>query len=207
MLIIFDFDGPLRSISWRGLLFAYRAIIRYKGKDPARFFNDMDEFKKWYQVDFRKNLKDIGGIKREDFPIINKIFHSHYDHRISLFPWVPGLLRGLSNRHEMAILSSSSTASVKASLTGLQRFFSVIVGSDDVKNIKPDPEGIETILERTEWDPSRALIIGDTDADIEAGKRAGIKTGIVGWGLCEWKDLIALDPDYKFKNPEDLSLL
>ena len=207
MLIIFDFDGPLRSVSWDGLFAAYRAIIHYKRGNPEQFFTNVEEFKKWYQVDFRKNLDEIWRIKKEDYPVINKIFHSHYDRRIKLFPWVPDLLSNLSRRHELAVLSSSASGSVKNSLGKLDRFFTVIVGSDDVANIKPDPEGIELILERTEWERSCALIIGDTGADVEAGKRAGIKTGIVGWGLCGWNDLIALDPDYKFKNPGNLFLL
>ncbi len=146
MPIIFDFDGPLRSISWRGIFDAYKEIILYKGKNPEHFFSDMGEFRKWYQVDFRKNLEEIGDIEGDDFPAINRIFHGHYDHRVSILSWVPDLLEKISRNHELAVLSSSTSESVKKSLGGLQRFFSAIVGSDDIKNIKPDPEGIHVII-------------------------------------------------------------
>ena len=207
MLIIFDYDGVLRSINWEGIYSAYKAIFAYKRVDCRVFFTNLDEFKEWFEADFKKKLKETLNLTDADFVIANKIFREHHEKGSHIFPWVPNLAEELSKRHELAILSSSSAESVKESLGELQGFFSLIVGQNDVANMKPDPEGIDMILERTEWECHRAIIIGDANVDVDAGKRAGIKTGIVGWGLCEWRDLLVLDPDYKFKNPEDLFLL
>jgi len=48
------------------------------------------------------------------------------------------------------------------------------------------------------------LMIGDMPEDIIAGKLAGIKTGAVKWGLGDWKNLLAENPDYTFEKYKDL---
>ncbi len=209
MLIILDFDGVLRSIPWKGLLEGYKALIVYKEKNPDDFFKNLKEFKEWYNKDFMKNLNMIGGFSRDELPIVDKVFHSAYDKYTRIFPWVPELLKKLSEKHELALLSSSSRNSIYGSLGDLRRYFSgPIFGSDDIdKKIKPDPEGIHLIVRKMDADYADAVIIGDSDADVIAGKRAGIKTGVVGWGIYEWEELLSLNPDYKFKNPGKLFLL
>ena len=93
MLIIFDFDGVLRSISWEGIYEAYIEILRFKGKDHKEFFPDLQSFKKWFDSDYKKNLNKIVEIKHDEFEAVNAVYHAHYDHRVSLFPWVDDLLK------------------------------------------------------------------------------------------------------------------
>ncbi len=209
MLIILDFDGVLRSIPWEGLFEGYKALIEYKGKNQDAFFNGLDEFKAWYNKDFMQNLVEIGGFEKDEYGLVDEIFHAHYDKYTRIFPWVPKLLKELSKKHNLALLSSSSHDSIHESLGGLRRYFSgPIFGSDDIdKRIKPSPYGVHLIVEEMGADYDNTVIIGDSDADVLAGKNAGIKTGVVGWGIYEWEKLLSLNPDYKFKNPEDLFLL
>ena len=47
------------------------------------------------------------------------------------------------------------------------------------------------------------LLIGDSAADMEAGKRAGVKTCAVLWGYGERDDLARANPDYWAANPSD----
>ena len=205
MLIIFDFDGVLRSISWQGIYEAYIEILRFKGKDYKEFFPDLPAFQKWFDSDYKKNLNKIVEIKRDEFEAVNAVYHAHYDHRVSLFPWVDDLLKELSSRHTLALLSASSSESVRKSLGDLSRFFPMLLGSDHVKEIKPDPEGIHLIMKKEKSVPENTLIIGDTEVDILAGKSAGIKTGAVKWGgLTPWETLMDLKPDYAFHEPEEL---
>ena len=208
MLIIFDFDGVLRSISWEGLFKAYVALVEYKGKDYKELFGDLEEFKAWFNSDWRENLRRIGEFERREYPVTDKIFHSLYDPHIRIFPWVKTLLEDLSKRHTLALLSASSVKSIEKSLDNLSDFFSVIAGSEHVNEIKPDPEGIHLIMEKEKSAPENTLIIGDTEADILAGKSAGIKTGAVKWGgITPWEILMDLKPDYAFHEPEELFFL
>ena len=64
---------------------------------------------------------------------------------------------------------------------GVMRFIKAVIGRDDVVNPKPDPEPINTALERlgktSAQDKVSAFMIGDTRMDLESAKRAGI-TGV-----------------------------
>jgi len=46
---------------------------------------------------------------------------------------------------------------------------------------KPDPEGINKILEIMNLSKEQVLFVGDSNADIESGNRAGIDTVAVSW--------------------------
>jgi pyrophosphatase PpaX len=61
---------------------------------------------------------------------------------------------------------------------GLANLFDLIVTADDVKNFKPHPEPVLQALNTLECDPKRALMIGDSTADILSGKAAGAATAL-----------------------------
>ena len=71
---------------------------------------------------------------------------------------------------------------------GVMRFIKIVIGRDDVVNPKPDPEPINTALERlgktSAQDKASAFMVGDTMMDLESAKRAGIAgVGLVcGYG-------------------------
>lgn len=202
MLIIFDCDGVLRSASWEGMLEAYIAIIKYLGKDHRDFFKNLEEFKKWWDPDWRKNDKKLGIVPGESTN--SNIFHQYYDPYIYTFPWIPDIVGELEKKHTLTILSSASDNSIKDLMGEAVKYFRLIIGYECVKKLKPDPEGINLILEKMNISPSETIMIGDTNVDILAGKNAGTKTGAVTWGLGEKNELLAISPDYLFEKPTDL---
>ena len=205
MLIIFDCDGVLRSISLKGLFEAYVAIISYKGKDYREFFTDIYSFGKWFSHDWHDNLRRIGGFSERGFAMATKNFYEHYDKYVSVFPWVRDILDDLSKRHKLALLSSSSIASVRGSLGDSCDLFLLMVGNGEVSKIKPHPEGVHLIVDRLAGQRESTIMIGDGEVDILAGKSAGVKTGAVGWGgITELDDLKKLSPDMIIHTPADL---
>ena len=44
--------------------------------------------------------------------------------------------------------------------------------------------------------PEECLMVGDSPADMEAGKRAGVKTCAVRYGYGEPRELARFEPDY-----------
>ncbi len=57
---------------------------------------------------------------------------------------------------------------------GILQDFDVVVTADDVKMHKPDPEGLLQALDNIGVAAERAVMVGDTSADIGAGKNAGV---------------------------------
>lgn len=207
MLVIFDCDGVLRSVSWDSMFAAYPAIAEHIKKNPTELWSDIQNFRKWFSNDWHFNLERMGMPKGSDYSIINKIFHEIYDAGIYKFHWVEETLESLSQRHVLAVLSSSNSFSVERSLDVSARHFSCIKGVEHVKNMKPHPEGINLIVREVGARANDTIMIGDSDADILAGKNARVKTIGVTWGMLEMEDMKKLEPDFIFHDPVQLKLV
>ncbi|MFC1700714.1 HAD family hydrolase [Patescibacteria group bacterium] len=195
-IIILDVDGTLKNISLYGLIISFKEIIKSVEKNPQDFFDDIKSF--------------ITSIGYTDNMFI-EFFDKHYNNRVHLFPWVKQIIPELSKTNRLTVLTSNKASAATTSFrkANLLSFFEMIIGNEHVKRIKPDPEGIKLIYNKLGGNPSDYIIIGDTSKDVKAGKKAGIKTGLVKWGVAKkrlekWKDIIALKPDYIFEQPNDL---
>lgn len=72
---------------------------------------------------------------------------------------------------------------------GLAKYFDIILGSDSVEEKKPSPKPIMKVLESFSFRPDEAVIVGDSNYDIDAGKAAGTKTIAVSYGF---RDVVLL---------------
>ncbi|HKL60984.1 MAG TPA: pyrophosphatase PpaX [Acholeplasma sp.] len=98
--------------------------------------------------------------------------------------------------YQLGIVSSKMSEMVKRGLlvSGLDKFFKVIIGSDDVINHKPDKEPIEKALSCF-LNVKGAIYVGDHPNDIYAGKNARIKTCGVSFSLHK-ESLVSANADY-----------
>jgi phosphoglycolate phosphatase len=53
-------------------------------------------------------------------------------------------------------------------------FFDIILARDDVKQMKPDPEGIIAVLDKLALQPETVVFVGDSWVDGKAAKNAGV---------------------------------
>jgi len=208
MLIIFDCDGVLRSFSWEGVYESYQVIAKHLEREPEEFWSNYDDFMGWVDfIQWNRNLERMGMPLGSDYREIKKIFHEIYDQHIRIFAWAPEILDELAGRHQLAVLSSSTAHSLNNSLEFLSGYFSHIIASDHVAKIKPDPEGIHLIMDSVGAKPSQTLMIGDAWVDIMAGKKAGVQTAGVSWGMTSAEDLIKHEPDFMFDDPQMLRFI
>src|SRR3989344_781828 len=56
----------------------------------------------------------------------------------------------------------------------------IIIGSDNVRYLKPHSEGLNKILKTMKINNTECLLVGDSDTELHLGKVAGVKTFIVG---------------------------
>ena len=110
----------------------------------------------------------------------------------------PGVLEAMS-----ALAGKKSTATTKGTPTtrnvlemfGLLSFFDHVQGTDGFP-AKPEPDVIFKALEALGASPQDCLFIGDSAADMEAGRRAGVKTAAVTYGYGMRQNLARWEPDY-----------
>jgi phosphoglycolate phosphatase-like HAD superfamily hydrolase len=77
----------------------------------------------------------------------------------------------------VSVLSLNSRAAVARALelNGLAERIAQIVARDDVRRVKPDPEGMLLLAERHGVEPGSILFVGDKDGDRECAERAGTR--------------------------------
>jgi pyrophosphatase PpaX len=98
----------------------------------------------------------------------------------------------------------SDVVAMGLSLTGLNRYFEVIVALDHVEKAKPDPEPVFKALEALNSQPEKAIMVGDNHHDILAGRNAGTLTAGVAWSIKGREHLAAYKPDYILEKMPDL---
>ncbi|MFZ5652462.1 MAG: HAD-IA family hydrolase [Bacillota bacterium] len=79
---------------------------------------------------------------------------------------------------------------------GLHRYFDVTVAVEDVSRPKPDPEPVLKALKLLDIQPANAVFVGDSWYDIIAGRKAGVTTVGVTWGMATREELAGIHAEY-----------
>jgi len=125
-------------------------------------------------------------------------------HRLTrVFPGVRETLARLPGRKGTA--TTKSTATVRAVLEqfGLLEYIDHPQGTDGFP-AKPEPDVIYAALRGLGARPEDCLLVGDSPADMEAGRRAGVRICAVRYGYGDPAELARYEPDYWVEQPEDL---
>src|ERR1044071_667374 len=137
----------------------------------------------------------------EDFPQILPIFLGHYERhlldRTVLYPGAREVLDYFCAKRRVVVSNKMyrlALAVVRG--LGVEDCFDAIFGGDSAAEKKPHPALLHIAHRRFQVSAPGALMVGDGDTDIEAGKRAGVVTCGVTYGLGNKSDLIAAAPDY-----------
>jgi HAD superfamily hydrolase (TIGR01509 family) len=126
-----------------------------------------------------------------------------------LLPCVPGvatMLRALSQRYPMAVVSARDELSTMTFLrrAGLLNYFKVVVTALTTPHTKPFPDPILFAARELGVGPEACLMIGDTTADIRAGRAAGSQTVGVLCGFGDQRELQRQGADVILPSTSDL---
>jgi pyrophosphatase PpaX len=136
-----------------------------------------------------------------DFADLSKThsdFQHAHPHLTKPFPHTITVLSQLKEAGLKIVAITSRGTSVQSTLeeNKIVDYFDLVLTSKDVENVKPHPEGIQKALLHLKLQPGQACMVGDTTADIGAGKNAGVVTIGAAYGFSSHQDLAALKPDY-----------
>lgn len=131
------------------------------------------------QIRFLKTLKygpkKILKIEKELIDAQRK-FEEESIELFSLYPdSIPFINYANKKNLKVGILTNNSSFTVKRVFTKFKvPFYGKIIGREDVRKPKPDPEGIEKLLKNLQAKPAEVIVIGDSDFDIDAAKQINI---------------------------------
>lgn len=112
-----------------------------------------------------------------------------------VFPGVAEALAELGGRKSTATTKGTPTTRAVLEKFGLIRYFDHVQGTDGFP-CKPAPDVVLKSLGELGMDPRDCLMVGDAPADMEAGRRAGVKTCAVRYGYGNPTELAKHEPDY-----------
>jgi phosphoglycolate phosphatase len=113
----------------------------------------------------------------------------------TIYPGVAEGLAALGGRKGTATTKGSPTTRLILEQFGLLTYFDHVQGTDGFP-CKPAPDVLFTALKAMGAEPADCLFVGDSCADMEAGKRAGVKTCAVRYGYGQADALAEFEPDY-----------
>jgi len=122
--------------------------------------------------------------KEKVLPVFLECYAAHLLDTTRLYPGVVEILDELKGR-TLAVLSNKPGGLSRALLDGLGvgSRFARTWGPDDAGVRKPDPAGLERLLADLGFAAGESAIVGDSGADVAAGRAAGVRTIAATWGL------------------------
>jgi len=124
--------------------------------------------------------------------------HREHDRMLTLYDGILSLLHTLQVRGvKLGLVTSKSryTTQMAFDLTGIESYFDAAVCADESPRNKPSPDPIMLCLEQLGVSPGNAAYVGDSPADIQAAKAAGVDSIAVTWGVFPEEALVAEKPD------------
>jgi phosphoglycolate phosphatase len=115
-------------------------------------------------------------------------FLTYYrEHMLDNTVTYPGVREGLAALAglPMAVLTNKPVRFSQQLLEGLglARYFRYIYGGNSFRTKKPDPAGMQTLLRDFGAAPTQAMLIGDSDVDVQTARNSGTWACGVSYGL------------------------
>lgn len=128
------------------------------------------------------------GATEEECERALKFFLAHYDeHKLDSTCAYPGVADALEELQKlpMAVLTNKPVRVSRKILEGLglAKYFRAVYGGNSFETKKPDPLGAKRILEELNAAPAEALMIGDSEVDVQTARNAGTLAAAVNYGF------------------------
>ena len=200
--ILFDLDGTLINSL---------PLIK---KTFQKVFTEMNipwnngEVLKTIGLPLRQICQEFAGDRKDDCFNLYQIYQRE-EHAVltTIYPGTLETLKVLQAKgYTLGLVTSKRRTLVDEELifTGLSDFFTISVTVNDTAKPKPEPDPVWKALELLKAQPNQAVFIGDSWYDLLAGKRAGVMTAGVTWGMAKKEELAEYKPDLIFDSWDEI---
>lgn len=193
-LVIFDLDGTLLDT-----LDDLSAAVNHAMEQRGLPRHTRDEYMKMVGHGARNLMSQALPLEHaHDEALIDAVladFRAYYNTHIDVFtkpfPWIRELIVELyHNNIKLAVASNKFQEGtehlIKEFLPGIP--FVAVLGNRPGFPLKPDPEVVDEVLRKAGVDKEDAVMVGDSDTDMETAANGGIHGIAVGWGYRDMKN-------------------
>ncbi len=189
--VIFDFEGTLVNFAWdkENAVIEVKKLLAEHGVSAEGSYAELYNFVSINRPELRKDLDRV---------------YDRYD-LMAFQKWrvkeeVPEVLSKINAKK--AIVSNVNGDLLRKALKdyGIADFFLVVIGRKDVALLKPSDIGLKLAAEKLGVKKEEILFIGDSLADVQASRKAGIHIAVVeGEHRTE-----EMDADYRLSSLSDI---
>ncbi|WP_198306385.1 HAD family hydrolase [Arcobacter vandammei] len=187
-MIIFDMDGTLINSG-----FAIANTVNYVRENIG-----LERLENSFILE---NINDININSAEFFynekiftPQIQELFEDYYSKNclvdLHIYDGVKKLLDNFKDDFKFCIATNAHSDYAKKMLNHLEinRYFSTILGYNDVEKPKPNPDMVNALLNKYNVKKENAQLFGDSVKDTMAAYNAGIDGVLVNWGFSNYEN-------------------
>lgn len=193
-LVIFDWDGTLID-SQANIVDCMRSMVR----DLALPDKTDDELSNIIGLGLYEALNTL--FPEHDHVAYQNMIDRYRYHFLSSdpslpFPGAEEVLNELSNNdYLLAVATGKGRRGLDKALdqSGFRHLFHATRCADETRS-KPHPQMLEEILDLLGVEPDNALMIGDTEYDLQMAKHAGVHAIGVGYGVHDLERLLRCEP-------------
>jgi beta-phosphoglucomutase-like phosphatase (HAD superfamily) len=188
--LIFDLDGtladtmPFHFRGWR------RACQKYGADIDTAFLRQHTGTPGWIIADEIIKKCNLGGSVTVDQIMKEKLLEFHREqHLVKPITPVVDIVKKYWGILPMAVGTGGHREAVERTLeiTGLRKYFDIIITANDVENFKPHPETFLKCATRMGVEPKFIEVFEDGDLGIEAALNAGmVATDVRQWYDSNW---------------------
>lgn len=195
-LLVFDWDGTLMD-SKAQIVNCMQSAINELGLEPRPDHHISNII----GLGLEEAVKSLYPEMSE--PLVKTTSQTYREHYLfkdktpsPLFSGVPQVLKSLaSTGYDLAVATGKSRRGLDKGLseTGLSEYFPITRCADETRS-KPHPQMLEEILVDFNLHPKEALMIGDTEYDMQLATNARVDGFAVSYGVHDLLRLLKQDP-------------
>jgi len=196
-LIIFDLDGTLVD-SVKDIAEAVNHTLRKLGVEEKSHGEIKSLIGTGAEDLIKKSIDTKTDCCLEDaLSLMSEYYRGHSLDNTRLFPGVRETLDYFAQKRK-AIITNRQRGFAVQTLKGLgiYDYFEEITGGDNLGCMKPSSCPLEGAMHGFGVKRSKTIMVGDMNIDILAGKKAGVATCGVTYGIGEKEDILEAGPDF-----------
>lgn len=214
--VLFDLDGTLIEFKFpvkesRRAMIDFLKRNGYQTDNLNDYMRTQDLFddiqNQWYSSQKLAEMHTFPDLRESLFRILDDFeYDSHKESRP-----LRGCLDLIKKLNEAGIQTGLVTNSGRGSVIsvlsdyGYLEYMEVVVTRNDMKRMKPRPDGLLEAMKLLQLGPEDLLYVGDSILDIEASRQAGIKCAVISSGLYSSDVLRQKNPDFILESIEDVA--
>lgn len=196
--VIFDWSGVINDNTY-ACYQSVMAVFRFLNTPEISFEEFRKEWRQPYMDFYHQYIPGIVHDESMENVYIENILK--YD-KNQPFPGIVKLIKKLNKNNLTLFIITSDPSQVIGNqilLFNLENIFKKIISESHDKTID-----LKNLVKDYHLNLSETIFLGDSNHEIEAGKKVGVKTGAITWGYCLEEKLKSYNPDYVFHNLKEL---